>query len=883
MRVFVRNFAVHLRYNAAMTAANKTPAATPMMRQYLGIKAEYPDTLVFYRMGDFYELFFDDAKRAAELLGITLTARGSSGDQPIPMAGVPYHSAEGYLAKLVSYGESVAICEQTGDPATSKGPVERQIVRVLTPGTVTDEAILDDRKSCLLAAMCSDGNHYGIASIDLAVGTIFVTEFESETLLQAELARLSPSELLTSELNTVESANSAGWLADLQQRYTVRERPPWHFDNTTAKEQLCEQFGTKDLQGFGCEDLKLATSAAGCVLQYVRETHRGTPPHLEGITTESQGDAVTLDAATRRNLELDSSISGQPGATLKAILDKTCTSMGSRLLARWLNRPLRSHSALNSRFDAIDILIAEATLQDTLTEQLTGIADIDRILARISIGSARPRDLLGLRNSLRRLPELHSACSKVADNLLNGIGDCLDGFDNERTLLNNALNDEVPATLKDGGVIKTGFDTTLDELRNLSENADNFLTELELRERKRTGIATLKVGYNRVHGYYIEVSKASKGEVPQEYTRRQTLKGAERYITEELKEFEDKVLSARERSMNREKSLYEKLLTDLSNHLPALKQCARAVAELDVLCNMAERSVTNQWSRPAFNNEPGIRYNAGRHPVIEATLKDPFVPNDLHLDSKRRMLLITGPNMGGKSTYMRQTALIALMAHIGCHVPANDCVIGPVDRIFTRIGASDDLASGRSTFMVEMTEAASILHNATPHSLVLMDEIGRGTSTYDGLSLAWACAEALANKNKAFTLFATHYFELTTLADTHTAIGNVHLDAVEHNDEIVFMHNVKSGAASKSYGLQVAKLAGLPAAALRDARQRLQSLENSTTTSTQQVTPLQNPQMGLFEDDHSALADYVANLDPDTLSPRQALDHIYELSELLNK
>jgi len=861
-----------------------------MMRQYLGIKAEYPDTLVFYRMGDFYELFFDDAKRAAELLGITLTARGTSGDQPIPMAGVPYHSAEGYLAKLVSYGESVAICEQTGDPATSKGPVERQIVRVLTPGTVTDEAILDDRKSCLLAALCSDGDNYGVASIDLAVGTIFVTEFESETLLQAELARLSPSELLTSELNGANNTSSAAWLSDLQQRYTVRERPPWHFDTTTANEQLCEQFGTKDLQGFGCEDLKLATGAAGCVLQYVRETHRGTPPHLEGITTEAQSDAVTLDAATRRNLELDSSISGQPGATLKAILDKTCTSMGSRLLSRWLNRPLRSHKALNARFNAIDILIADAALQDVLTEQLTGIADIDRILARISIGSARPRDLLGLRNSLRRLPELHSVCSKVTDNLLNGICDCLDGFDRERTLLNDALNDEVPATLKDGGVIKTGFDSTLDELRNLSENADNFLTELEARERKRTGIATLKVGYNRVHGYYLEVSKASKGEVPQEYTRRQTLKGAERYITEELKEFEDKVLSARERSMNREKSLYEKLLTDLSNHLPALKQCARAVAELDVLCNMAERSVSNQWSRPTFNNEPGIRYNAGRHPVIEATLKDPFVPNDLHLDSKRRMFLITGPNMGGKSTYMRQTALIALMAHIGCHVPASDCVIGPIDRIFTRIGASDDLASGRSTFMVEMTEAASILHNATPHSLVLMDEIGRGTSTYDGLSLAWACAEALANKNKAFTLFATHYFELTTLAETHTAIGNVHLDAVEHNDEIVFMHNVKSGAASKSYGLQVAKLAGLPSTALRDARQRLQALENNTTLSAQQASTIQSPQMGLFDpqmgalkDANAALTDYIADLDPDNLSPRQALDHIYELSKLLNE
>lgn len=858
-----------------MTTANKSATATPMMRQYLGIKAEYPDTLVFYRMGDFYELFFDDAKRAAELLGITLTARGSSGDKPIPMAGVPHHSAEGYLAKLVSYGESVAICEQIGDPATSKGPVERQIVRVLTPGTVTDEAILEDRKSCVLAAMCTDGSHFGIASIDLAVGTIYVTEFETESLLQAELARLSPSELLTSE-----DAGTDTWPADLQQQYTVRERPPWHFDNTTAHEQLCAQFGTKDLQGFGCEELSLATGAAGCVLQYVRETHRGTPPHLEGITTESQSDAVTLDAATRRNLELETSISGQPGATLKAILDKTCTSMGSRLLTRWLNRPLRSHKELNTRFDAIDTLIANTTLQNTLTEQLTGIADIDRILARISIGSARPRDLLGLRNSLRSLPELHNGCSTVQDTLLNGIGDCLDGFESERTLLNNALNDEVPATLKDGGVIKTGFDETLDELRALSENADNFLTELENRERTRTGISTLKVGYNRVHGYYLEISKAHKGEVPPEYTRRQTLKGAERYITEELKEFEDKVLSARERSMNREKALYEKLLTDLANHLPALKQCARAIAELDVLCNMAERSVSNQWSRPAFSSEPGIRYNAGRHPVIEATLKDPFVPNDLLLDNKQRMLLITGPNMGGKSTYMRQTALIALMAHIGCHVPASDCVIGPLDRIFTRIGASDDLASGRSTFMVEMTEAASILHNATPNSLVLMDEIGRGTSTYDGLSLAWACAEALANKNKAHTLFATHYFELTTLAETHSAIGNVHLDAVEHNDEIVFMHNVKSGAANKSYGLQVAKLAGLPAATLRYARQRLDSLENATPTSTQHAAPNYGSQMGLFEDENSALADYIAELDLDNLTPRQALDHLYELAAL---
>ena len=877
---------LRVRYNGDMSSTTATKT-TPMMRQYLGIKSEYPDTLLFYRMGDFYELFYDDAKRASELLGITLTARGSSGNQPIPMAGVPFHAAEGYLAKLVTQGESVAICEQIGDPATSKGPVERQIVRVLTPGTVTDEAILDDRKTCLLAALVSDSDRYGIASVDISVGTIFVTELASDTLLQAELVRLAPAELLIAE-----GSQQHEW----QDQYTIRHRPDWHFDATTAKEQLCKMFGTKDLRGFGCEELTLATAAAGCVLQYVRETHRGTPPHIEGMTTESLGDAITLDAATRRNLEIDTSISGQPGATLKAILDHTCTGMGSRLLARWLNRPLRSHKELNTRFDSIDALIANTPIQETLTEALGGIADMDRILARISIGSARPRHLLGLRNSLRRLPQCQQACSKNSDKLLCELGDCLDGFDSETALLDRALNDELPATLKEGGVIKPGFDDTLDELRGLSENADAFLTELEVRERERTGIATLKVGYNRVHGYYLEVSKASKGEIPTEYSRRQTLKGAERYITEELKQFEDKVLSARERSMNREKALYENLLTELCRNLPALKQCARALAELDVLCNMAERSVSNQWSRPAFSSTPGIRYNAGRHPVIEANSKEPFVPNDLLLDANQRMLLITGPNMGGKSTYMRQTALITLMAHVGCHVPASDCVIGPIDRIFTRIGASDDLTSGRSTFMVEMTEAASILHNATPHSLVLMDEIGRGTSTYDGLSLAWACAEALANKNKAFTLFATHYFELTTLSDTHQPIANVHLDAVEHNDEIVFMHNVKSGAASKSYGLQVAKLAGLPAATLAHARQRLSALEGSNSglgqlpaqhptkqAGKQAAQELPDPQLGLFDQNHQVLADYLSEIDPDNTSPKQALAHLYELAALVDR
>ncbi len=856
-----------------------TAKQTPMMRQYLGLKAEYPDTLLFYRMGDFYELFFDDAKRASELLSITLTARGQSSGQPIPMAGVPQHSVEGYLAKLVARGESVALCEQIGDPATSKGPVERKIVRVLTPGTVTDEALLEDRQQCLLTAVAIDGDWFGVASIDLAVGVIQVSEFQTQQMLLAEIARLKPSELLISEEHLA---------TDQFAGYTVRPRPAWHFDAKSASEQLCKLFGTKDLRGFGCEALYRATGAAGCVLNYVRETHRGTPPHISGISTESPKDALALDAATRRNLEIDTSISGQPGATLRALLDKTCTSMGGRLLTRWLNRPVRDHALLNTRLDCIDKFLADKDFAADLAGILRGISDVERILTRVSIGSARPRDLLSLRDTLRALPDLHSLINNKSDALLDNIADCLDGFDSERSLLNNALADEPPALLKDGGAIRSGYDTTLDELRTLSDNADGYLADLEERERVRSGVAGLKVGYNRVHGYYIEISKASKGTIPTEYTRRQTLKGAERYITEELKEFEDKVLSARERSLHRERELYEKLLTELATNLAALKQGAQALAELDVLQNMAERSATLGWSRPAFTTNQIFHYEAGRHPVIEATLDAPFVPNNLHLDNKQRMLLITGPNMGGKSTYMRQTALIVLLAHIGSHVPAINCEIGPTDRIFTRIGASDDLASGRSTFMVEMTEAADILHNATSESLVLMDEIGRGTSTYDGLSLAWACAEALAANNRAFTLFATHYFELTQLADNIATIGNVHLDAVEHNDEIVFMHNVKTGAANKSYGLQVAKLAGLPQSVLDDARERLAMLESSKPAQAAQVNsirPTAEPkmQMGLFDNGPSAVDEYLGKLEVNDVSPREALDHLYKMADLLNK
>ncbi len=838
-----------------------------MMQQYLGIKAEYPDTLVFYRMGDFYELFYEDAKRAAELLAITLTARGQSAGEPIPMAGVPYHSIENYLSRLVGMGESAAICEQVGDPATSKGPVERKIVRVLTPGTVTDEALVSERDACVLCAVTISGDQAGIASIDLAEGAFHVSQLDDANSLDAELARLAPAEILISE-DTPQTARFEPWV--------TRKVPDWHFDPASAEEQLCKLFGCRDLRGFGCAGLPLAIGAAGCALHYIRETHRGSDPHVTGITTESPRDALTLDAVTRRNLEIDYSSGDQPQLTLRAIIDKTRTSMGSRLLGRWLNRPLRDQTRLEARLDAQTALQAAAVVEP-LADTLGGIADMERILTRISIGSARPRDLQSLRESLQQLPTMQALLQGQTQPTIANLADALQGFEADCELLQVAIVDNAPALSRDGGMIRDGFDQQLDELRALSQNADEFLEKLERDEREQTGNANLKVGYNRVHGYYIELSKAARGEVPAHYIRRQTLKSAERYITDELKQFEDKVLSARERALAREKALYEQLLRDLNGNLPALKQCAAAIAELDVLRNFAERANTLQWTRPQFTRERLIRFDGGRHPVIESSLNGQFVPNDLHLDGNRHMLLITGPNMGGKSTYMRQTALIVLLAHIGSQVPASDAQIGPVDRIFTRIGASDDLASGRSTFMVEMTEAADILHNATAESLVLMDEIGRGTSTYDGLALAWACAESLALKNRAYSLFATHYFELTQLADEHRNIANVHLDAVEHNSEIIFMHNVKAGAASRSYGLQVARLAGMPAALLKRAQRHLDELESGQSATPQ---PQNVRQLSLFDPQPNPLADYMEAIDPDDVTPREALAHLYKLAQI---
>ena len=841
------------------------------MQQYLRIKAEHPDILLFYRMGDFYELFFDDAREAAKLLDITLTARGQANGSPIPMAGVPYHAADNYLARLLRKGMSVAICEQIGDPATSKGPVERKVMRIVTPGTVTDEALLEQSKESLVVALttASDGS-FGIAMLDMSSGRFAVLQAQGEEALFSELQRLRPAELLISEEVDI---------APYQHRVSnIKQRAPWHFDSSSAERELCDQFSTKDLAGFGCADLPLAISAAGCLLAYVKETQRSALPHIQALHTESREDCLILDASTRYNLELSESISGHKNNTLSAILDHTATPMGSRLLHRWIHRPLRDHKILNQRQESIEsILKAQAYVE--LNEVLRGIGDVERILTRIALKSARPRDLAQLRNALAQLPALQKCLAVHKSAHLKQLSKQISEHPKLHTLLNKAIIETPPLLIRDGGVIATGYDKELDELRSLQENAGDFLAKLEAKEKKETGINALKVGYNRVHGYYIEISRLHSDVVPEHYQRRQTLKAAERFITPELKALEDKVLSANERALAREKSLYNALIDELSLSLVTLQNCAQGLSELDVLHNLAERADLLNYIRPKLVNTTGIKINNGRHPVIEQVQDAPFTPNDISLSEKQHLHLITGPNMGGKSTYMRQTALIVLMAHIGCFVPADSAEIGNIDRIFTRIGASDDLASGRSTFMVEMTETANILHNATANSLVLLDEIGRGTSTYDGLSLAWACAEHLALKTKALTLFATHYFELTTLADDLAGCINVHLDAIEHGDTLVFLHKVKSGTVNKSYGLQVATLAGVPREVVERAKAKLQQLElEQDGSKTMKSNTPSKPAVQIKE---SELDIFVKNLQPDELSPRDALELIYQLKNLL--
>ncbi len=849
-----------------MTRANPDQH-TPMMRQYLGIKAEHPDTLLFYRMGDFYELFYDDAERAAGLIDIALTTRGRSAGQPIPMAGVPVHSADGYLAKLVGLGESVAICEQMGDPATSKGPVERAVVRVVTPGTITDQALLDERRENLLLAIDANHSPLGMAWLELSSGRFQIMQVEDVAELAAEIERLRPAEVLLAEDSGVgDSLDLPG----------MRHRPPWHFDTETARRLLCEQFGTRDLDGFGVENLPRALAAAGALMQYVRDTQRAAVPHLRTIHAERRDETLRIDATTRRNLELESSLAGRNEQTLVGVLDRNITSMGSRELRRWLNRPLRDHEKLQNRHAAIDALIGAGPA--SLREALGGIGDMERILARIGLRSARPRDLAQLRDSLERLPAVHAALAGLDAAILQALaGDCT-GHPRVLDLLQRALVESPPVTIRDGGMLADGYDDKLDELRQISSDAGQFLVELEQRERERTGLTNLKLGYNRVHGYYIELNRSQADRAPDDYVRRQTLKSAERYITPELKSFEDKVLGARERALAREKALYEELIDKLIEVLPELQANAVAVARADVLGTLAERAISLGYCRPRLVREPALRIRAGRHPVVERVRSEPFVPNDLKLDDQRRMLIVTGPNMGGKSTYMRQNALIALMAHIGSYVPAESAEIGPLDRIFTRIGAGDDLAGGRSTFMVEMTETANILHNATDQSLVLMDEIGRGTSTFDGLSLAWACAHHIATKLRSFTLFATHYFELTGLADELEPVANVHLDATEHGQDLVFLHSVREGPANQSYGLQVARLAGVPASLIERARSYLAELEQHSRDPRGPQNELPLFQAPPTPD--SPALDLLQQTDPDELTPRQALDLLYKIREL---
>ncbi|MGE0581872.1 MAG: DNA mismatch repair protein MutS [Steroidobacteraceae bacterium] len=857
---------------------------TPMMQQYLRIKAQHPDVLLFYRMGDFYELFYDDARRAAALLDITLTARGSSAGAPIPMAGVPFHSVDGYLARLVKKGESVAICEQIGDPAKSKGPVERQVVRVVTPGTITDEALLDDRRDTLLAAVAFDtaqaGERFGLAWLDLGAGRFTVLQGEGMAALAAELERLKPAELLAPE------GSAPPRLGPLRE-WPARHRPPWHFELASASRLLTDQLGTLDLAGFGADELPLAICAAGALLQYVRDTQRSALPHLASLTVEERGDALAIDAATRRNLELDASLTGRPDATLVAQVDSAVTAMGSRLLRRWLNRPLRDHATLRARFHAIGELLHSRRYHE-VRAPLATIGDMERILARVALRSARPRDLTRLREALGALPTLRASLAEIDSPLVSEQVARVSEHADARALLAAGIAAEPSQVLREGDVIAAGYDAALDELRAISSDTDSFLLELERRERERSGIANLKLGYNRVQGFFIEITRAQADRVPADYIRRQTVKSAERFITPELKGFEDKVLGAREKALARERELYEDILTQLTDRLAPLQATAAAVAGIDALAALAERALAQRWVAPELVAEPCLTIEAGRHPVVERCIDEPFVPNDLALDARRRMLIVTGPNMGGKSTFMRQNALIVILAHMGSFVPAARAVIGPIDRIFSRIGAADDLAGGRSTFMVEMTETANILHNATARSLILMDEIGRGTSTFDGLSLAWAVARQLALQVRGYTLFATHYFELTALAAEIDTCANVHLDATEHADSLVFLHAVKDGPADRSYGLAVAQLAGVPRTVIAAARGYLAELE----AARDRHAPTPQRQLALEapapEPSPQALAERAAleqlyAIEPDTLTPRAALDALYELAARLKR
>ena len=860
-----------------MTSITTTAGAThtPMMRQYLGLKAQHPDMLLFYRMGDFYELFFDDAVKASKLLGITLTQRGASNGEPIKMAGVPYHAAEGYLAKLAKLGEAVAICEQVGDVATSKGPVERAVTRILTPGTLTDSALLDEtRDNQLLSVFAGDGGIgfkiIGLARLNLASGSFTLSEIATGALAQ-ELQRIAPAEIVCSE----------DFKHPALESFTCAKKrlSPWQFDLDAATASLTKQFNTIDLNGFGCADLTAAVCAAGALLEYVKHTQRAALPHIISLSVEQTSQFIQLDATTRRNLEIDTTLRGEASPTLYSLLNTTQTAMGARLLRHWLHHPLRDRSLVAKRHEAVAELM-HATQYQSLQSHLKAIGDIERITTRVALKTARPRDLSSLRDSLMALPLLQGLLVSSKAILLETLGANLQPPRDVMEILTKAIKAEPSVVLREGGVIANGFDAELDELRALQTNHGDFLLQYEIAEKARTGLQNLKVEYNSVHGFYIEISRAQAENAPAEYRRRQTLKNAERFITPELKQFEDKVLSANERALAREKILYAQVLYDIEPFITALQTNSGAVASLDVLCCFAERAEALNYTQPQFSSEAGITIEAGRHPVVES-ITQPFVANDVAINPYRQLLLITGPNMGGKSTFMRQTALIVLLAHCGCFVPANVVKIGEIDRIFTRIGASDDLAGGRSTFMVEMTETANILHNATEKSLVLLDEIGRGTSTFDGLSLAWAVAKQLLEKNKSYTLFATHYFELTRIVDEFKQAINVHLDAVEHGQGIVFLHKVEAGAAHMSYGIQVAQLAGIPKSVVAAAKRKLMQLENNQIVqNTNQPDMFATSQESEPAPPHLMIAELEA-IQPDDLTPKQALELLYVLKSLM--
>ncbi|MEO6825033.1 MAG: DNA mismatch repair protein MutS [Nitrosospira sp.] len=866
----------------------ESPSHTPMMQQYLRIKAQHPDMLMFYRMGDFYELFFEDAEKAAKLLDITLTRRGTSAGEPIRMAGVPYHSAEQYLAKLVRLGEPVVICEQVGDPATSKGPVERQVTRIITPGTLTDAALLEEKQDCLLLALCPDESRLGLAWLNLAAGQFCVMETSLDNLAN-ELERLKPAEILLPESQDMPPGlNGAGSLKKL----LLKRLPLWHFDINAAVPNLSRHFGTHDLSGFGCEDLNPSLCAASALLDYARLTQGTCIAHITALRVERDSAYLRLDAATRRNLEISETMLGAKSPTLLSLLDSCSSNMGSRLLRHWLHHPLRDRAIIQERLEGVSFLIGENGSGPYLSVRdcLKHVADIERIATRIALASARPRDLSGLRDSLKRLPKaiaiVTTAAPRISEHIA-GLARMMAPDTGLVTLLEKSLREEPGVVLRGGGVIADGYDAELDELRAIQNNCGEFLLQLEAREKARTGISNLKVEYNRVHGFYIEVTHIHSEKIPDDYRRRQTLKNAERYITPELKAFEDKALSAGDRALEREKFLYNALLAMLSPYIGHLQQIARSVAELDVVATFAERALALDYVAPVFTGEDVIEIEAGRHPVVEKQV-DNFIANDIKLGAggypRRQMLVITGPNMGGKSTYMRQIALIGLLAHCGSFVPAKSARMGPIDQIFTRIGASDDLAGGRSTFMMEMTESANILHNASAQSLVLMDEVGRGTSTFDGLALAFAIARYLLEKNRSYTLFATHYFELTSLADEFAQVANIHLDAVEHQNHIVFLHAVTEGSANQSYGLQVAALAGVPEPVIQSAKKYLVKLEQESVD--------RQPQRDLFSGaiavtqeplpENPALI-LLRALVPDELSPKQALEKLYTLKNAAEK